>query len=169
MTKNKKTVYGYKIHTKQDFQTQLITKFKLTLANVHDSQINLCKRDEIDFKDKAYFKRKYHQFNGCMTRAVRNHPLIIWEKLRNKRISRKRAPVERPYSFLKRINNSHTKLTTSERNQILITILMMIFNIEQLITLQKEDNADEENDGVLYWFFNRRGHDLSCPYISASQ
>jgi hypothetical protein len=84
-----------------------------------------------------------------MTKAVRNHPLILWERQRNRRIARKRAPVERTYSFLDRINNSHTKLTTIERNHVQITILMMLFNTEQLITLEKQEkkqNANKENE-----------------------
>ena len=125
-------------------ETQLILDFQLTKANVHDSKIELCKSFEIDYKDKGYFKRKYKQINGAMTRAVRNHPLIIWEKLRNKRIASKRAPCERPYSFLKRINNSHTKLTTIERNKIPITILMILFNTEQIITLENQKNNEEK-------------------------
>jgi hypothetical protein len=165
MKKNNKTYFGYKIHTKQDMETQLILDFKLTKANIHDSKINLCKSFEVDYKDKAYFKQKYKQNNGAMTRAVRNGPLNIWEKLRNKRITRKRAPVERPYSFLDRINNSHTKLTTIERNEIPITILMILFNTEQLITLKKQKenkkkNVNEENEienhdnNLSFKFFN---------------
>ena len=127
-------------------ETQLLLDFQLTKANVHDSKIELCKSFEIDYKDRRYFKRKYKQFNGAMTRAVRNHPLIIWEKLRNKRIASKRAPVERFYSFLKRINNSHTKLTTIKRNEIPMTLLAIIFNTEQIITLENQKkNVCEEN------------------------
>lgn len=126
-------------------KTQLILDFKLTTANVHDSKINLCESYEIDFKDKGYFERKYKQFNGAMTRAVRNHPLVIWEKRRNKRIASNRAPVERTYAFLNRINNSHTKITTIKRNEIIVTILMILFNAEQLITLENQKNKDVEN------------------------
>ena len=145
MKKNNKTFFGYKISTKQDMKTQLILDFQLTKVNVHDSKIELCKSFEIDYKDRGYFKRKYKQFNGAMTRAVRNHPLIIWEKLRNKRITSKIAPVERFYSFLGRINNSHTKLTTIERNEIPITILVILFNTEQLITLENQENSERKN------------------------
>jgi len=126
-------------------KTQIILDFKLTTANVHDSKINLCKNDEIDFKDKGYFEKKYKQFNGAMTRAVRDHPLVIWEKLRNQRIASNRAPVERIYAFLNRINNSHTKITTTEGNEIITTILMILFNAEQLITLENQKNSNAKN------------------------
>jgi len=142
--KNNIIFFGWKLHTKQDVTFQLIIDFKLTPAHVHDSKINLCKAYEVDYKDKGYFKKKYRQYNGGMTRAVRNKPLIYWEKQRNKRIARKRAPVERPYSFLNRINNSHTRLTTTERNEVEITILSMIFNMEQLITLKKQEKQEQE-------------------------
>jgi len=161
--KNNKTFFGYKIHSQQEIKTQLILNFQLTAANIHDIKINLCQIDEVDYKDRGYFKRKYRQYNGSMTRSVRDHPLIIWEKLRNKRISRKRAPVERFYSLLDRINNNHTKLTTTERNLVQVTILAMIFNIEQLINLQKpkkiksakEENESEKIDpSIPFKFFN---------------
>ena len=146
-------------------KTQIILDFKLTTANVHDSKINLCKNDEIDFKDKGYFEKKYKQFNGAMTRAVRDHPLVIWEKLRNQRIASNRAPVERIYAFLNRINNSHTKITTTEGNEIITTILMILFNAEQLITLENQKNSNVENvceenesknahESVSFKFFN---------------
>ena len=164
MKKNNKTFFGEKIHTKQDNQTQLILNFELTPANVHDSQINLCKNHEVDYKDKRYFKQKYTKFNGAMTRAVRNHPLIIWETLRNQRIARKRSPVERPYAFIKRINNSHTKITTIKGNKIIVTILMILFNAEQLITLKNQkknniqnvckENESETDPGITLKFFN---------------
>lgn len=166
MKKNNITFFGYKLHSKQNCTTQLVLDFKLTPANLHDVKINLCKKNEIDYKDRGYYKKEYHQFNGAMTKSLRDHPIIYWEKERNKRISQKRAPVERPYSFLNRINDSHTKLTTNERNYVQITILMMIFNMEQLITLQKQEktekinNVSEENEqdefdpSIPFKFFN---------------
>lgn len=165
--KNNKTYFGLKIHTKQDKETQLVLDFQLTPANVHDSKVELCKSYEIDFKDKGYYEKKYKQFNGGMTKARRNNPLVIWEIRRNQRIASNRAPVERTYAFLNRINNSHTKITTIKGNEIIITILMILFNAEQLITLEKQknknkniENACEENENNLnmtanaFKFFN---------------
>jgi len=51
-----------------------------------------------------------------MNRATRGHPLNIREKMRNKRITRKRAPVERTYAVIKNIFHSgHVKVTTTLR------------------------------------------------------
>jgi IS5 family transposase len=146
--KNNKTYFGYKIHTKQDVNTQLIVDFELTVSNIHDIKINLCEEEEIDYKDKGYFKKEYHQMNGAMTRSVRNHPLNIWEKKRNHRISSQRAPVELPYAKIHDINNSHTKLTTRKRNEVQVTIIIMIFNLQQLNTLKKQENEEKKIKAV---------------------
>jgi hypothetical protein len=57
---------------------------------------------------------------------------------KNKRISSKRALVERIFSFVKETHSNHTKLTTVERNKVKMLFECITFNIRQLITLSKE-------------------------------
>jgi hypothetical protein len=123
-----------------DCKTHLIYNKKLTGASVHDSQIELTKEWQVDLKDKAYYRNEYSQINGRMKRASRNHPLNKHEQRRNHRISQRRSPGERPYSFAHRINNKHTIVTTKPRAETEITLLTMLYNTEQIIRLEKNKN-----------------------------
>jgi IS5 family transposase len=141
LKKNNITFFGLKIHTKYDNKTQIIPDFLITTASRHDIKIELCEDDERDYKDKAYFRKSYKQYNGVMMKALRNHPLNAYEMRRNNRISSVRSPCERPYSRMKNINGKHTKITTINRNEVMVTLFFMFYNIEQLIQLKRK--ADE--------------------------
>jgi IS5 family transposase len=56
-----------------------------------------------------------------MDRKSRNKPLTIKEKRRNKRISSKRSPGERPFAVIKRVMKSgHVLVTTTARVHVKI-------------------------------------------------
>jgi len=115
--KNKKSYFGYKDHIKMDSKNGIVTELAVTAANVHDGNIDLAKPDEIIYRDRGYFgcgtKAKG---NATMKRATRGHPLCIRDKLRNKRISRKRSPGERPFAVVKRVMKcGYTYLTELHR------------------------------------------------------
>jgi len=61
-------------------------------ASVHDSQVDLSRKREGAYLDKAYFGVEIRGFSAAMRSAVRGRPLDIWDRLRNRRINRKRAP-----------------------------------------------------------------------------
>jgi hypothetical protein len=73
-----------------DINTHLIFNWKTTQASVHDINIELTKKYQVDLKDKAYYKKEYSQINGRMERANRNNPLNVHENRRNVRISKKK-------------------------------------------------------------------------------
>lgn len=74
-----------------------------------------------------------------MRRSVRGHPIGIKDILRNKRISKKRAPGERPYAVIKNIFKSgHTMVTTIARVAVKMVFASFGFNLFQLLTLKKQ-------------------------------
>ena len=89
--------FGYKPHTLFDREFQLIRRLATTTASLHDSRIDLSKPGETVYRDKGYFGVKpAASMDKTMHWAVRNHPLSIREKRRNRAISRTRVLVERP-------------------------------------------------------------------------
>ncbi len=137
--KGGKSSFGYKLHTKMDIDYGLIRELETTPANVHDSQIDLSKPGEVVYRDRGYFGAPCKGYNATMNRNVRGHKNTIREKMRNKRITRKRAPGERPYAVIKNIFNSgHTKLTTTLRNCTRNIFNCISYNLLQLNTLAKK-------------------------------
>ena len=98
--KGSKSVFGNKLHIKMDLDHGLIRELEVTAANVHDSQVDLSRPGEVVYKDKGYFGVRSRGWDATMKRASRGHPLSIWDKLRNRRISRKRCPGERPFAVI---------------------------------------------------------------------
>ena len=88
--KNKKSYFGYKLHSKMDIKHQLIREIETTPASMHDSQIDLTQSGEVTYRDRGYFRGKCKGHNATMNRATRDHPLKIRKKLKNKRITRKK-------------------------------------------------------------------------------
>jgi IS5 family transposase len=125
--KGKKTFFGYKIHTMMDLKSNVIYDYKVTTASLHDININLTKEEEVDYKDRGYSKKEFHQYNGVMTKSSRNHPINIHEKRRNKRISSKRSPGEIPYTIIENLTDKKTKLTEIKRVKIQILNILIIF------------------------------------------
>ncbi|MGA2677024.1 MAG: IS5/IS1182 family transposase, partial [Methanobacterium sp.] len=73
-----------------------------------------------------------------MKRAVRDHPLGIRDKMRNKRIACKRSAFERPYAVIKNILKSgHLLVTTTLRTHTKNLFSCFCYNLIQLNNLQK--------------------------------
>ena len=98
-------------------------------------------------RDGTWAKKGNKSFFGCvpkgydatMKRSVRGHPLSIRDKLRNKRISKKRAPGERPYAVIKNVFKSgHVRVTTVARVHVKMIFAAFSFNLHQLLTLKKQ-------------------------------
>lgn len=128
--------YGYKSHVKLDVNHHLIRCIEVTTASVHDSDIDLSKKDEVVYRDKGYTgKETKAKGNGSMKRGN----LSIWEKLRNKRIARRRAPGERPFSVIKRtFNGERTQVKTLERVEIKEMFKCFAYDLYQLVTLERK-------------------------------
>jgi IS5 family transposase len=128
--KNSKSYFGFKVHSKEDRDYGLIWEIQTSTASLHDSQIDLSKEGEVVYRDKGYFGVKPLGFDATMKRGVRNHPIGIWDKLRNKRIARKRSPGERPYAVIKTVfKAAHTMVTTITRVHAKMIFAAMSFNI----------------------------------------
>jgi len=104
--KNGKSYFGYKLHTLADRDYDLIRRLETTTAEIHDSQIDLSESGEVVYRDLGYFGAPCKGYNAIMKRAVRDHPLGIRDKRRNKRIVQKRSAGERPYDVIKNIFKS---------------------------------------------------------------
>lgn len=132
--KNGKTLFGYKLHAKMELNHGFVTGFAVTTARVHDSCIDLSKEEEIVYRDKGYFGATPHaKGDGTMERAVRGKPLTPRDRLRNKRIIKKRAPGERPFAVIKRVlKGGHTLYT--ELHRVFTQQLMncFVYNLLQL-------------------------------------
>ena len=128
--------YGYKSHTKMDVDYQLIRDVEVTTASVHDGEIDLSKRDEVVYRDRGYTGKKTKaKGNGSMKRGN----LSIWEKLRNKRISKKRAPGERPFSVIKRtFHGDRTYVKTLPRVRVKEIFKCFAYDLYQLVTLERK-------------------------------
>jgi len=98
--------------------------------------VDLSRPGEVVYRDKGYFGVKPRGYDATMRRGVRGHPLGIRDKLRNGRISRKRAPGERPFAVIKRVFNSgHVLVTTVPRVNVKMIFACLCFNLVQLGTL----------------------------------
>ena len=134
--KGSKSSYGFKLHAKSDVDLGLIRELETTTASVHDSQVDLSRPGEVVYRDKGYFGVKPRGYSATMRRGVRGHPLGIRDKLRNRRINRKRAPGERPFALIKRVFNAgHVLVTTVKRVHVKMVFACLCFNLVQLGTL----------------------------------
>jgi len=128
-----KSYFGYKLHAKMDIDDGLIRCLEVTPANVHDSRVDLSMLGEVVYRDKGYQGAVPRGWNASMRRGARDHPLCIWDRLRNARINRKRAPGERPFAVIKRVFGSgHVMVTTVERVRVKMVFACMCFNLVQL-------------------------------------
>jgi IS5 family transposase len=139
---NGKSHYGHKLHTLADMDNGLIRRLETTTAEVHDSQIDLSQPGEVVYRDRGYFGGACKGYNATMKRAVRDHPLGIRDKHRNKRIARKRSAGEQPYAVIKNIFKfGHQIVTTTLRTHTKNLFKCFCYNLLQLKTLQKNTPA----------------------------
>jgi len=80
-----------------------ITRYAVTTASTHDSQIDLSRKGIPVYRDKGYFGVKPKGYDATMTKALRSFKLSIYSILRNKRISGKRDMVEYQFSSVNNI------------------------------------------------------------------
>ena len=134
--KGGKSSFGYKLHAKSDVDLGLIRDLETTPANVHDSRVDLSREGEVVYRDKGYFGVEPRGYDATMRRGVRGRPLGIRDRLRNRRINRKRAPGERPFAVIKRVFNAgHVLVTTVPRVHVKMVFACFCFSLVQLATL----------------------------------
>lgn len=128
--KNGKSHFGFKLHTKIQRGSKIITEIAVTTAKTHDSNIDLASPNDIIYRDTAY--------TGVKTKAkgnasMKRGKLSPHDKLRNKRISKKRSQGEHPYATIHRsFGGGHTKLTTITRVFIQQAFVCMAYNLHRL-------------------------------------
>ena len=128
--------FGCKLHIKPDVDHGLIRDLETTPASVHDSQVDLSRKGEVVYRDRGYFGVEPRGYSATMRRGVRGHPLGIRDRLRNRRISRKRSPGERPFAVIKRVFHAgHVMVTTVRRVHVKMVFACFCFNLVQLGTL----------------------------------
>jgi IS5 family transposase len=134
--KGNKSYFGYKGHIKVDIENNFIWKVETTVANTHDSQVDLANEGEVRYGDKGYHGAKTKGYDASMKKAARGHPLSVSDLLRNKRISKKRSPVERCFSVMKTVFKSgHVMVTTVERAAVKMTFNAIGYNLFNLLRL----------------------------------
>ncbi|MFH1013639.1 MAG: IS5 family transposase [Thermoplasmatota archaeon] len=128
--------YGYKSHIKMDIDHHLVRDITVTTASVHDSKIDLATPQDVIYRDRGYTgKETKAKGNGSMKRGN----LTPHEKLRNKRISKKRAPGERPFSVVKRVfHGERTQVKTLGRVRVKETFKYFAYDLYQLVTLERK-------------------------------
>jgi len=88
---------------------------------------------EVAYRDEGYQGAVLRGYDATMKRASRGHPLSIWDRLRNKRISRKRCPGERPFAVIKRVFGSgYVLVTTVSRVRVKMVFSCFCFILVQL-------------------------------------
>ena len=123
-----RSYFGYKLHAKVDTDHGLIRDLEATPANVHDSRVDLSVPGEVVYRDKGYQGAVPRGWNASMRRGARDHPLSIWDRLRNARIGRKRCPGERPFAVIKRVfGMGHVLVTTVERVRVKMVFACLCF------------------------------------------
>jgi IS5 family transposase len=139
MKKGTKSYFGYKLHGAMDENYGLIRRIEVTVANVHDSQVDLAKEGEVRFADKGYFGAKTKGYDAAMKKATRGHPLSHEDEMRNRRISSKRSPVERFFAFTKRVCNAgHVVVTTVDRVRVKMIMIGIVFNLYHLASAKSK-------------------------------
>jgi len=127
--------FGYKLHVKEDLDQGLIRDLETTGASVHDSRVDLSMPGEVVYRDKAFFGVEPRGYDATMRRGVRGHPIGIRDRLRNGRISRRRAPVERAFAVLKRVFDAGRVLvTTLARVRVKMVFACICFNLLRMST-----------------------------------
>lgn len=138
--------FGYKNHIKLDVDNHLIRELEVTTASLHDGEIDLVEKgDKIAYRDKGYFGKTLRAKNiidMTMKRGTRAGKINGGEQKRNMKISRVRAPGERPFSLMKRVfNGGRTFVKTLGRVRIKEMFKCFGYNLYQLVTLEKKNLA----------------------------
>ena len=125
--KNRKPHFGYKLHTSQAVEHDVIANYAVKTASVHDSQIDLSISGIVNYKDKGYFGIEGRGIDATMDRSLKGYKLPVESIRRNMRITRKRSRGERPFSVIKTIfHGGHMFITTVAMVRVKCMYMRMI-------------------------------------------
>jgi len=147
--KNNVNYFGYKNHLKIDSKSKIITKFKVTDASVHDSQVIDNLLDENDrnqelYADSAYTGQKQEQVlsdkgvkNCVHEKGYKGKPLTDEQKKSNTEKSKVRARVEHIFGFMEMsMNGMYLHSIGIKRVNALIGLMNLTYNMFRKIQLQ---------------------------------
>jgi len=148
--KNNKNHFGYKNHVKTDNESKLITKYKVTSANVHDSQVLADLLDEKDkggalYADSAYTGEEQEKIilkkglqNKVHEKGYRNKPLTEQQKEKNREKSKIRARVEHVFGFMENsMNGMEIRSIGFKRAEAIVGLSNIVYNMFRKIYLEK--------------------------------
>ena len=147
VTKNKERHYGYKNHIKIDKKSKIITKYRVTSAEVHDSQElkNLIerKKDKRIYGDSAYTGEAVqkqipgHVLNRIHEKGYRNRPLTKTQKRNNTTKSRIRVRVEHVFGAMYHYGGLFIRTIGIARAEIQIGLLNFTYNLKRYAYLME--------------------------------
>ena len=137
--KNKEVHYGYKNHVKVDKKSKIITKYRTTSAEVHDSQElkNLVEpgKDNRLYGDSAYTGEEVQKCiprktaNRIHEKGHRNCPLTGTQKKNNAAKSKIRARVEHVFGAMNHFGGITIRTIGIARAQMQIGLLNLTYNL----------------------------------------
>lgn len=149
VTHNGKNYFGYKNHIKADKQTKLITGYKVTTANIHDSEMITGLIDKKDKGQKLYADSAYRSdeieralkkkniVSKIHEKGYRNKPLTKAQRERNRRKSKIRARVEHIFGFMTNsMNRMYVRCRNFARTQATIGLMNITYNLLRLTQLK---------------------------------
>ena len=151
-TKNGEDYFGYKNHIKADSKTKLITDYRATPANIHDSEVieELLDKKEDGrqplYADSAYRSQAIEKMcrkkniESCIhEKGYRNHPLTKRQLQRNRKKSKTRVRVEHIFGFITNsMNGMYLHYRNFVRNQAAIGLMNITYNLFRLVQLKVE-------------------------------
>jgi IS5 family transposase len=143
--KNKELHYGYKDHIKIDKKSKIITKYRVTSAEAHDSQelkdLIDRKKDRRLYGDSAYTGEEVQKcipkkiMNRIHEKGYRNRPLTKTQKRNNKAKSRIRARVEHVFAAMHHFGGMTIRTIGKARAEIQIGLLNLAYNLTRYVYL----------------------------------
>jgi IS5 family transposase len=147
--KNNVNYFGYKNHIKIDSKSKIITKYEVTSANVHDSQVidnllNEKDKSEEFYADSAYTGEKQVEvidqkgmINCVHEKGYKGRPLTDEQKLSNTEKSRTRTRVVHIFGFMEtNMNQMYLQYIGFKRINASIGLMNLTYNMFRKIQLQ---------------------------------
>ena len=150
--KNGQSEYGYKDHVASDQKTKFVTKYIITDASVHDSQVFedlIDENDKVVYADSAYqsketeaYLKSKHVTSKIIQRKYKNKPLPQETHKTNHKHSKTRVRVEHIFSTITQQmhNGLHLLRIGIKRIESTVGLLNLTYNLtryEQLVRLKK--------------------------------
>jgi IS5 family transposase len=149
VTHNGKNYYGYKDHIKADKKTKLITGYKVTTANIHDSEMISELVDKKDRGQKLYADSAYRSYeiekdlrrkkivSMIHEKGYRNKKLTQTQLKRNKQKSKVRARIEHIFGFMTNsMNRMYIRCRNFVRAEVTIGLMNITYNLFRVTQLK---------------------------------